>query len=158
MATSELKYRANGGRRRGLAPLYIAVEVRYGPNYETLPATVILIWILVKLAEADAGVLTRGRLILMGASAGFLFILSPTAGLAAIVALALFHLLRAPFRQWWIAPASTLAVVGLLAGPWAVRNMHDWARRSSCATISAWSSRLEIIPAQCIRPIRASPT
>jgi hypothetical protein len=141
-----------------LAPLYIAVEVRYGRNYETVPATVILIWILVKLAEADAGVLTRGRLILMGASAGFLFILSPTAGLAAIVALALFHLLRAPFRQWWIAPASTLAVVGLLAGPWAVRNMHDWARRSSCATISAWSSRLEIIPARCIRPIRASPT
>ena len=68
-----------------MAPLYIAVEVRYGRNYETLPATVILIWILVKLAEADAGVLTHGRLMLMGASAGFLFILSPTAGLAAIV-------------------------------------------------------------------------
>ena len=108
-----------------LAPLYIAIEVRYGRNYETFPATVILIWILVKLAEADAGVLTRGWLVLMGASAGFLFILSPSAGLAAIVALALFHLLRTPFRQWWIAPASTLAVVGLLAGPWAVRNMHE---------------------------------
>src|SRR6202035_956357 len=77
-----------------LAPLYIAIEVRYGRNYETFPATVILIWILVKLAEADAGVLTRGWLVLMGASAGFLFILSPSAGLAAIVALALFHLLR----------------------------------------------------------------
>jgi hypothetical protein len=108
-----------------LAPLHIAIEVRYGRNYETIPATVILIWILVKLAEADAGVLTRGWLVLMGASAGFLFVLMPTAGLGAIVALALFHLLRTPFRQWWIAPASTLAVVGLLVGPWAVRNMHE---------------------------------
>ena len=108
-----------------LAPLYVAIEVRYGRNYEALPATVILIWILLKIVQADAGVLTRGWLILTGAWTGFLFILSPPAGLATVLSLGLFHLLRAPLRQWWIAPASALAVAGLLAGPWAVRNMHE---------------------------------
>jgi hypothetical protein len=108
-----------------LAPLYLAIEVRIARNWEILPATVILIWILLRLAQADAGVLTRGWLVLTGALAGFLFILSPPAGLAAIVSLGLFHLLRAPLRQWWIAPVSTLVVAGLLAGPWALRNMGE---------------------------------
>jgi hypothetical protein len=108
-----------------LAPLYVVIEARVARNWEVLPATVILIWILVKLAEADAGDFTRGWLVLIGASAGFLFILSPPAGLAAIISLALFHLLRTPLRQWWIAPVSTLVVAGLLAGPWALRNLHE---------------------------------
>jgi hypothetical protein len=98
------------------APLYIAIELRER-NWEFLPATVILLWILLRLAQADAGVFSRGWLVLTGALAGFLFILSPPAGLAAIVALGLFRLLRAPLRQWWIAPVSTLVVAGLLAGP-----------------------------------------
>ncbi|HEX9169028.1 MAG TPA: hypothetical protein VF886_08905 [Roseiarcus sp.] len=108
-----------------LAPLYLSIEVRFGRNYEGPLATVILIWILLKMAQADAGVLSRGWLVLMGASTGFLFIWSPPAGLAAILSLVLFHLLRAPLRQWWIAPASALAVAGLLAGPWAVRNSFE---------------------------------
>ena len=108
-----------------LAPLFIAIEVRFGRSWEVLPATAILIWILLKMAEADAGVLTRGGLALIGASAGFLFILSPPAGLAAILSLALFHLLRAPLRHWWIAPSCAAAVAGMLAVPWAVRNMHE---------------------------------
>jgi hypothetical protein len=108
-----------------LTPLYISVEMRVARNWEVLPATVILIWILLKMAQADSGVLTRGSLVLMGASTGFLFILSPPAGLAAILSLAFFHLLRTPLRQWWIASASALVVAGLLAGPWAVRNMRE---------------------------------
>ena len=106
------------------APLYISIELRER-NWEFLPATVILLWILLRLAQADAGVFSRGWLVLTGALAGFLFILSPPAGLAAIVALGFFHLLRAPLRKWWIAPVSTLVVAGLLAGPWAVRNMRE---------------------------------
>jgi hypothetical protein len=106
------------------APLYISIELRER-NWEFLPATVILLWILLRLAQADAGVFSRGWLVLTGASAGFLFILSPPAGLAAIVALGFFHLLRAPLRKWWIAPVSTLVVAGLLAGPWAARNMRE---------------------------------
>jgi hypothetical protein len=106
------------------APLYIAIELRER-NWEFLPATVILLWILLRLAQADAGVFSRGWLILTGALAGFLFILSPPAGLAAIVGLGFFHLLRAPLRQWWIAPISTLVAAGLLAGPWAIRNMSE---------------------------------
>ena len=109
---------------RAQPPLYTAIEIRQR-NWEFLPTTVVLIWILVKLAEAHASVLTRGWLVLMGAAAGFLFILSPPAGLAAIVSFALFHLLRTPLRQWWIAPISTLVVAGLLAGPWAIRNMRE---------------------------------
>jgi hypothetical protein len=108
-----------------LAPLFIAIEVRFGRNYEHIPATVILIWILLRMVQADAGALSRGWLVLIGAAAGFLFILSEAAGLAAIVSLGLFHLLRVPLRRWWIAPASTLAVVGLLAGSWTIRNMRE---------------------------------
>ena len=108
-----------------LVPLYLSIEVRFLRNYEGLAAAVILIWILLKMAEADAGVLTRGWLVLVGATAGFLFIWSPAAGLAAILSLALFHLLRVPLRQWWIAPGCALAVAGLLAGPWAIRNAHE---------------------------------
>ena len=78
-----------------------------------------------KLAEADAVLSARGWLVLVGGSAGFLSILSPAAGLAAIVALGLFHLLRTPLRQWWIAPVSTVVVAGLLAAPWAIRNMRE---------------------------------
>jgi hypothetical protein len=106
------------------APLYIGIELRER-NWEFLPATAILLWILLRLAQVDAGVFSRGWLVLTGALAGFLFILSPPAGLAAIVALGFFHLLRAPLRKWWIAPVSTLVVAGLLAGPWAVRNMNE---------------------------------
>jgi hypothetical protein len=106
------------------APLYIGIELRER-NWEFLPATAILLWILLRLAQVDAGVFSRGWLVLTGALAGFLFILSPPAGLAAIVALGFFHLLRAPLRKWWIAPVSTLVVAGLLAGPWAVRNMRE---------------------------------
>jgi hypothetical protein len=108
-----------------LAPLFIAIEVRFGRNYEHIPAKVILIWILLRMVQADAGALSRGWLVLIGTAAGFLFILSEAAGLAAIVSLGLFHLLRVPLRRWWIAPASTLAVVGLLAGSWTIRNMRE---------------------------------
>jgi 4-amino-4-deoxy-L-arabinose transferase-like glycosyltransferase len=56
-----------------LAPLFIAIEVRFGRNYEHVPATVILIWILLRMVQADAGALSRGWLVLIGAAAGFLF-------------------------------------------------------------------------------------
>ena len=109
-----------------LAPLYVAIEVRYGRNYEAPSATVILIWILLKIVQADAGVLTRGWLILTGAWTGFLLVLSPPAGLATVLSLGLFRLLRPcslgnggsrqPPRSRW--PGCSLARR-------AVRNMHE---------------------------------
>ena len=42
-----------------------------GGDWEVLPATVILIWVLLKTAQADAGVLTRGRLVLLAPRAAF---------------------------------------------------------------------------------------
>ena len=99
------------------------MEVRYGRNYETIPATVILVWILLKIAQADAGVLTRGWLVLVGASAGFLFILSPPAGLAAILSLALFHLLRVPLSA--MVDCASLRARGGRAARWPVgRKKH----------------------------------
>jgi hypothetical protein len=52
-----------------------------------------------------------------------LFILSPPAGLAAVMAIGLFQYWKLRPRQWWIAPAAFIAVAGLLAGVWAERNM-----------------------------------
>ena len=66
------------------------------------------------MAEADAGVLTRGWLVLVGATAGFLFIWSPAAGLAAILSLALFHLLRVPFGNGGLRQAAHLRWPGCL--------------------------------------------
>ena len=108
-----------------LAPLQFHMEINETRNMEINLATVILIWILLKLAESDVNVLTRRSLVLIGASTGFLFILNSASGLGAILSVALFQGLRVPARQWWITPASALAVAGLLAGPWAVRNMLE---------------------------------
>jgi hypothetical protein len=108
-----------------LLPLQFVQEIYENRYWEVNLAVVILIWILLKLAQADMGFVTRRSMILLGASAGFLFILSPPAGLGAILALGLFHILRVPARQWWIALACVLAVAGLLAGPWAVRNIRE---------------------------------
>jgi hypothetical protein len=108
-----------------LAPLQFHMEVNENRNWEINLATVVLIWILLKLAESDANPLTRRSLVLIGASTGFLFILNSAAGLGAILSAALFHGLRVPSRQWWIAPLFAVLVGGSLAGFWAERNMRE---------------------------------
>jgi hypothetical protein len=77
------------------------------------------------LAKSDVNVLRRRSLVLIGASAGFLFILNSASGLGAILSAALFHKLRVPSRQWWIAPLFMVLVGGSLAGFWAERNMRE---------------------------------
>ncbi len=108
-----------------LAPLQFHMEVNENRNWEINLATVVLIWILLKLAESDVNILTRRSLALIGASTGFLFILNSAAGLGAILSGALFHGLRVPYRQWWIAPLFIVLVGGSLAGLWAERNMRE---------------------------------
>jgi hypothetical protein len=108
-----------------LAPLQFRLEVSENRNWEINLATVLLIWILLKLAESDVNVLTRRSLVLIGASTGFLFILNSASGLGAILSAALFHTLRVPFRQWWIAPVFMVLIGGSLAGLWAERNTRE---------------------------------
>jgi hypothetical protein len=108
-----------------LAPLQFRLEISENRNWEINLATVILLWILLKLAESDINVLRRRALVLIGASTGFLLILNSASGLGAILSAALFHKLRVPFRQWWIAPVFMLLVAGSLAGFWAQRNMRE---------------------------------
>jgi hypothetical protein len=108
-----------------LAPLQFRLEMRENRSWEINLATVVLIWILLKLAESDVKVLTRRSLVLIGASTGFLFILNSASGLGAILSAALFHKLRVPSRQWWIAPLFMVLVSGSLAGFWAERNMRE---------------------------------
>jgi hypothetical protein len=108
-----------------LAPLQFRLEMSENRNWEINLATVLLIWILLKLAESDVNVLTRRSLVLIGASTGFLFILNPASGSAAILSAALFHKARVPSRQWWIAPVFMALVGGSLSGFWAERNMRE---------------------------------
>jgi hypothetical protein len=108
-----------------LAPLQFRLEMIESRNWEINLATVVLIWILLKLAESDINVLRRRSLVLIGASTGFLFILNSASGLAAILSAALFHKLRVPPRQWWIAPIFMVLVAGSLAGFWAERNIRE---------------------------------
>jgi hypothetical protein len=108
-----------------LAPLQFHMEMYENRNWEINLAAVVLIWILLTLAESDVNLLTRRSLVLIGASTGFLFILNPSSGLGAILSVALFHKLRVPFRQWWIAPLFMVIVGGSLGGFWAERNMRE---------------------------------
>jgi hypothetical protein len=108
-----------------LAPLQFFMEMREYRSWEINLATVILIWVLLKLAESDVNVLRRRSLVLVGAWTGFLFILNSASGLGAILSAALFHKLRVPSRQWWIAPLFMVLVGGSLAGFWAERNMRE---------------------------------
>jgi hypothetical protein len=108
-----------------LAPLQFRLEMSENRNWEINLAAVVLIWILLKLAESDVKVLTRRSLVLIGVGTGFLFILNSASGLAAILSAALFHKLRVPSRQWWIAPVFMVLVAGSLAGFWAGRNMRE---------------------------------
>ena len=108
-----------------LAPLQFRLEMSENRNWEINLATVVLIWILLKLAESDIDVLRRRSLVLIGASTGFLFILNSASGLGAILSVTLFHKLRVPFRQWWVVPLFMVIVGGSLAGFWAERNMRE---------------------------------
>jgi hypothetical protein len=84
-----------------------------------------LIWILLELAKSDVNGVTRRSLAWVGASAAFLFILNSASGLGAILSVALFHKLRVPPRQWWVASLCMVLVGGSLAGFWAQRNMRE---------------------------------
>ncbi len=108
-----------------LAPLQFRLEMSEDRSWEINLATVVLIWVLLKLAESDIDVLRRRSLVLIGASTGFLFILNPASGVGAILSVALFLKLRVPFRQLWIAPLFMVLVGGSLAGFWAERNMRE---------------------------------
>ena len=108
-----------------LAPLQFHMEMNETRNMEINLATVVFVWILLKLSESDVDVLTRCPLALIGAWTGFLFILNSASGLGAILSVALFHWLRVPPRQWWIAPLFVVLVGGSLAGFWAERNMRE---------------------------------
>jgi hypothetical protein len=108
-----------------LVPLQFGLEMREGRSWEVNLAVLLLVWTLLRLVEADRKPDVGARaLAVTGALAGFLYIVSPPAGLAAVMAIALFHLLRLPLRHWWIAPAGFVLVAGLLAGFWAARNME----------------------------------
>jgi hypothetical protein len=106
-------------------PLQFGLELREGRAWEVNLAVPLLLWVLLRLAQADgAAIIAKRGLAFTGAIAGFLFIASPPAGLAVVIAIALFSMLRLPLRRWWIAPASFILVAGLLAGFWAERNLR----------------------------------
>jgi hypothetical protein len=107
-----------------VVPLQFKLELQEGRNWEVNLAVLMLLWILLRLVLADKkGSAGTGWLLVTGALAGLLFILSPPAGLASVMAIGLFQYLRLRPRQWWIAPAAFIAVAGLLAGVWTERNM-----------------------------------
>ena len=108
-----------------LVPLQFHMEMNETRNMEINLATVVFVWILLKLAESDGDVPRLRPLALIGASTGFLFILNSASGLGAILATALFHLLRVPLRRWWIAPLLFVLIGGSLVGFWAERNMRE---------------------------------
>ncbi|HXS06725.1 MAG TPA: hypothetical protein VN723_08055 [Rhizomicrobium sp.] len=107
-----------------LVPLQFGLEVRDGRSWEVNLATVLLVWLLLRLVRADGDDKPAPRsLIVTGTLAGFLFIVSPPAGLAGAIAIGVFSFLCLPFRQWWRAPLAFVLVAGLLSGFWAQRNL-----------------------------------
>lgn len=108
-----------------IAPLQFKLELREGRNWEVNLAVLMLVLVLLRIAVADKkGFIATPWLLLTGAIAGLLFIVSPPAGLAAVAAGALFQCLKTAPRRWWIAPAAFVLTAGLLGGIWAQRNMQ----------------------------------
>lgn len=108
-----------------IVPLQFKLELQEGRNWEVNLAVLMLLWILLRLVVADKrGSATTRGLLVTGGLAGLLFIVSPPAGLAAVMAIGLFQYLRLGRKQWWIAPLAFLAVAGALGGIWAARNME----------------------------------
>ena len=109
-----------------LLPLQFNFETQKGRNWEVPLAVTLLLWILLRLAGADRTESVGARnMAITGAICGLLFIVSPPAGLSAMVAVALFHYLRLPPARWWIAPVSAALVAGSLSGFWALRNLRE---------------------------------
>ncbi len=107
-----------------LVPIQFNLEIREGRSWEVNLGLVLLLWVLLRLLLADRKeVVDKRSLAVTGLASGFLFIVSPPAGLAAVVAIALFHFMRIPLRSWWIAPLAFVLVAGPLAAIWAERNM-----------------------------------
>jgi hypothetical protein len=106
-----------------LVPLQFVLEIRDGRYWEVNLAVVLLIWVLLRLAQNDAP--SDRQLAFTGGLVGFLFIVSPPAGLAAGLAMLLYLVRRVPMARAWIAPGCLLFMVALFAGPWSVRNLHE---------------------------------
>ena len=107
-----------------LMPIQFFLEIREGRSWEVNLAVALLLWILLRVVRMDRKEFVSAREVAVtGAITGFLFIISPPAGLAAILTMGLFQLLRLPFRRWWIAPAGFALVTGLLGGFWMARNV-----------------------------------
>ena len=108
-----------------MVPLQFKLELQEGRNWEVNLAVLMLLWILLRLVVADKrGSATTRGLLVTGGLAGLLFIVSPPAGLAAVMAIGLFQYLRLRRKQWWIAPLAFIAVAGVLGGIWAERNIE----------------------------------
>ena len=106
-----------------IVPLQFKLEVREGRNWEVNLAVLMLLLILLRLVIADKkGSGTTAGLLVTGGWAGLLFIISPPAGLATVMAIGFFQYLRLRPRQWWPAPLAFIVVAGLLSGIWAERN------------------------------------
>ncbi len=106
-----------------LLPLQFGLEVREGRSWEVNLAAVLLLIVLLRLIGQDRnGGGSFRHLAVTGAICGFLFILSPPAGLAGAMTIGLYQLMELPPRQWWVAPVAFLVVAGLLAALWAERN------------------------------------
>lgn len=107
-----------------LVPIQFNLEIREGRSWEVNLGVVLLLWVLLRLQLAHRKeVVDKRSLAVTGMISGFLFIVSPPAGLAAVVAIGLFLILRVRFSQWWIAPLAFVLVAGPLAAIWAERNM-----------------------------------
>ena len=106
-----------------LVPLQFGLEMREGRSWEVALAAALLIGSLLRLVEADGQetITTRNHAV-TGALVGLLFVVNPAAGLAAMTAGA-FALRHWQAARWWIAPVACAAVIGVLTGFWAERNL-----------------------------------
>ena len=141
-----------------LVPLQFGLETREGRSWEVNLAVVLLLWVLLRLVLADKKDTGPRDLAMTGAIGGFLFIVSPPAGLAAVAAdgaLSVSALAAEAMVDRARRVRASSPDCWADSGPSEI--WSSWASRSCCATISAWNSTSPIIPGRCIRPIRMPP-
>jgi hypothetical protein len=108
-----------------LVPIQFGLEVREGRSWEVLLAACGLTWALLQMVLIDRGRAPKLRLPLLSIVTGLIFILSPPAGLAAILSLTLLYLRKPVATTRWIAPAALIMTVVCLTSFWSMRNVVE---------------------------------
>lgn len=104
-------------------PLQLQLEMVESRYWEIQPATCAVLAMLRHVLRREHGAAPGAReMMILGLISGFVFVLSPSAGLACMALIAILAIRKARPALWLAPPIASLAMIAVLALPWAARN------------------------------------